>query len=248
MIELYKRIHHLFYALAGLVAVVGSVALVVFFWPHHTAVVAGTVPAQANVVAAPGSVAREVQAYIEGSQVLANARSPVVPSLQMPAINVVMPAMKGFSSAEVGALLTAAGHQKTEPVIHVAVVGPSPGPAATKPPDISEADAAFHHQDTYNATAEAIAATQVQVHVTQDPVPPSRISSVFLANHQTGISYALRRRGQADLDVGIVQAGGQSSPLIGFGYRLKGTQAGALIGLTLSKGKPKAAAGFTVSF
>jgi hypothetical protein len=232
--NLADKAHHYAYALAG----VAIVALVVFFAPKHEKVAA-------PVATAP-SIASEVGAFLAAQNALAASHGPVA-AYERPAVT-VLDSGGAFSAAATAQILHALGNAPTATVAHVAVVGPTPGPSAAPPLSVDPAYAAWHHADTYNATAEAIAKTKVAVTLTQEPAPPSRVKVLYLSDSSAGVAYALRRRGQWDLDAGITQNGPKVQPALGVTWRLKGTSAGIFAGATVRAGSVNPAAGFSLSF
>lgn len=217
-----NRIHHAFYALAA----VAIAAIVIFFWPQRP------LPA-APAIAAPSAsaLAQEFQAGLEAEKLIAATagNSHIAPQAQ-PAVTILSDATHGaFDAAAYQAFLSALGRTKTAPVVHVSLSNPAVAPAPSTPPEISPALAAWHHSDTYSAVTQALAQQHLDVHVTQDPVPPSRTQSLWLTDHTAGLAYALRRRGIFDLDLGIATGNG-TTVTAGIGARIKGTQAGVYVG------------------
>jgi len=239
---LAERAHHFIWAIAAVVIVI----VLVFFGPRHTVrEVAGVKPA----VPAPGSFQRELEVAIAVGKQVAGSHG-TVPLLERPAVTVVSGLTNGaFSPQAYAAWLSALGTQRTAPSYHVSLVAPTPIPISTLPPSVLPEYADWHNTSTYNATALAIKNATLNVHVTQDPLPPSRTQTLFLSDKTAGIAYAVRRRGLLDLDIGITQGAGKTEGFAGPCLRAKNTSAGVCLGATLgSTLKPGIAAGLTVSF
>lgn len=237
-----ERSHHYAYA----VAIVLSVGILAYFFaPHHAPVEKGIAVQQS--VPSPGTIQRELEAVIQSERALAAANG-TVPGFERAAVNIIP--HSGFSDAAIAQVLTALGRPKTAPTYHVNLVAPTPMPAASLPPNVSQPYADWLYTTAYNADQAAINNAKINVHVTQDPIPPSRTQTLYLSDKSAGIAYALRRRGQLDLDLGLTQGKG-TEVFAGPCYRIKDTSSGVCVGGTYRFGpqsKPGIAAGFTVSF
>lgn len=239
MISTSNNSHHFAYAAAGLIA---FVTVAYFFKPDHSV----RPPVTIAPIAQPGTTVREIQALQHSFELLAAAKG-AVPAFLAPSIH-ILPS-SGFGAAAEAQLLHALGSPRTAPAIIVKLDAPTPAPVLTPPPDISKDDAAWHHIDVYNATAEAIANAKLNVTVTQEPIPPSRISAIYTSDSAVGISYALKRRGQLDLTLAAMKGpDGRLAPAAGYAYHIKGTSASVFAGFKLTKGRPGAAFGFGISY
>lgn len=225
------KIHHLYWSFA----LVACTAIVVFFWPHHEA----TQQPDTRISA----LQTEVNALVQVDKALA-ASHGTVPVLERPAVAVVQGLTGGhFSDTAVAAFLGALGHEKTAPAYKVSFVAPTPRPEPSNVPS-------WHFDDTYNATTQAIKNSTLNVKVTQEPVPPSRVQTAYLSDRSAGVFYAVRRRGEFDLDAGVTQLNGETEAAAGVGWRFGGTMAGLFVGPThnFATHKTALAAGLTVSF
>jgi hypothetical protein len=91
-------------------------------------------------------------------------------------------------------------HQPTRPAIVVVTQTPLPREQPTPPPGLTPEQARYIHDLAVQADEEAIREVGVQVRVIQEPVAPSRFSSVAAVDHGVGMGYALSRRGPLELD------------------------------------------------
>lgn len=220
------KIHHITWPLA----LVACVAIVAFFWApqRHDATQVAVTPRSSEIT-------HEIQAGFKAVEQVAASRGSV-PFYERPAVAAVQKVIdKRFGGTGTAAWLHAAGTQNTIESYHF--IAPSPMPSAT---DL--------YTTAYNADAAAIKNTTMRVQ--QDPVPPSRIQTAYLSDATAGILYAVRRRGQWDLDVGYTQGNGYSDATAGIGWRLHGTQAGVYVGpiFNFTTRQWSGAAGLTVAF
>ena len=238
---LIDRLHHFGYAIA-------AVIIVVLILGHL-----GGRPEPArnvgNVVPRQDSVNRELESIKSAVTALAIERAGVVMPYQAPAVAVLhdLGVRGGFSDAAYAAALSAIGRRPTAQAIHVSLSAPTPGPVlVTPPPSIDWA--AWHHEDTKNATLEAINSAHINVSVVQEPIAPSRVKACYLNDGTAGLCYALLRRHQLDYDIGATKGVRGLQPTVGLEYRLKNTSFGLFGGVTLRAGKPTGVIGLSTSF
>lgn len=150
----------------------------------------------------PSPLEHEVQALIDADQALAQ-KSAGVPVTLQPAIAVVKDSgvVKGLTDAQISQILSALKPKTVEAVaVHSVLSAPTPAPtpATGVYQQIYAAD--------YAATTHALRDTKIKtdVNITRQEVAPSRIGSL-IASSGSGISYAFLRRGQFEVDAGLVQ-------------------------------------------
>jgi hypothetical protein len=204
-------------------------------------------PGAVAPIAAPGSLERETEAALQAAAAVAASRGSA-PTFEKPAIAVLGGVTTGhFSDAAVGQFLAALGRDKTQPVYRVVVAGPTPLPAPSVAPGVSNDYAQWHDADTYAAVTRALAATTVKVQVTQEPVAPSRMKSLYLSDQSAGLAYTIARRKRLDFDAAATTGHNGFEPGVGLDYHLT-NQASLYGGIAIVRGKPAPAVGFAVSF
>ncbi|NNM92295.1 MAG: hypothetical protein HKL92_03050 [Candidatus Eremiobacteraeota bacterium] len=230
--ELHATIRF-FMGWGGAVLIVGILAFV--YLHHATAPAGGTLAATKPSTAA--AIAREIQGAILADRLVAAARG-TTPMLAAPAVNVVreIPGMRGFSGAEIAAILGAL-KPKTVEVIGAHLDVPTPAPSPTAPPGwTSQQQSSLFATDV--AATESVLSnpkTKIAVSVTRAPVPPTRIGSIFTTNG-AGLGYAAVRKGQFELDLGAALHGAHLSPIIAPSWLVPHTQLGLGVGLTYDHG------------
>ena len=221
--ELHATIRF-FMGWGGAVLIAGILA---FAYLHHHAT-PGTLAAKPSTATA---VASEVQAAILADRLVAAARG-ATPLLSAPAVNVVreIPGMRGFSGAEIAAILGAL-KPKTVEVIG-AHLSAHPMPSPTAPPGWTASQQAALFATDKAATAAVLAdpTTKIAVSVTRAPVPPTRIGSIFTPGG-AGLGFAVVRRKQFELDLGAVLHGAHLSPVIAPSWLIPHTQLAIGVGV-----------------
>ena len=226
-----KELHATLRFLMGWGGAVLIVGILAFAYLHRQPIHSGTVATKTS------SVASEVQAAILADRMLAAAHGST-PVLSAPAVNVVreIPGFRGFSGAEIAAMLGAL-KQKTVEVIGARLNAPTPAPSPTAPPGWTTQQQSSLFATDVAATESVLSnpKTKIAVSVTRAPVPPTRIGSIFTTNG-AGLGYAAIRRKHFELDLGAVVHGAHLSPVIAPSYLIPGTQLALGLGLTYDRG------------
>jgi hypothetical protein len=195
-------------------AILGTILLLAFFWwPEHRPQNAQNPEVQ--------SLVQTLQSFVDADRTRASL-SAQAPTYEKPAVTVIHDAFPGITPGQIAALL-AATKPRYAPAYSAKYVPPSPQPSPTPNLHFTADDVKLLQQIDYNATQQVISNTKVALNVTQQAVPPGRVG-VPVTTDGSGISYALRRRGRFDFEVGVLQRGSHVSPSLGVTYNIPGTQ------------------------
>ncbi len=200
--------------------VVAAITAIGFWFLHRVAPPPQPVRGPVAVFT-PNPLEHTVQALIQADQLLAAGTASRAPYLQQPAIAVIRSAgiAHGLSDAQIGQLLSALRLHTVEAIaVHSALAAPTPAPTPT--------NALFRqvYAADYAATTHALKDTTIKtdVHITRQEVPTSRVGSI-IGSGGDGLSYAIVRRKQYELDLGAVQVAGHLAPVAALAYCLPGT-------------------------
>ncbi len=203
-----------------LLLVVAAATAIGFWFLHRAAPPPQPVHGPVSVFT-PGPLEHTVQALIQADQLLAAGTASRAPYLQQPAIAVIRSAgiAHGLSDAEIGQLLSALRPHTVEAIaVHSALSAPTPTatPSSALFQQVYNAD--------YAATTHALQDTTIKtdVRITRQEVPTSRVGSI-IGSGGDGLSYAIVRRKQYELDLGAVQIAGHLAPVAAVAYCLPHT-------------------------
>jgi hypothetical protein len=170
------------------------------------------------------SLEREVQAVLKVDRSLAAARGGAPLSVQ-PAVAIIhdVPGLQGFSGAQIAQMLSALKPPTVE-VIGAHLTSPTPAPLPKAPIGWTDAQVKALFAADRSAVASVISdpQTHIAVTVSRQEVAPTRIGSLF-SPIGSGLSYAIVRKKQLELDVGAIQRAGHVSPAFGVGYLIPHT-------------------------
>ena len=169
----------------------------------------------------PTPLEHEIQGFKNALDVLSRASATRAPAYMGPAITVVrkMGGCAGLTEAECGIIMGALKPHTVEAIaVHSALAAPMPAPTPS--------NALFQqvYNADYAATTHALKDTTIKtdVHITRQEVPTSRVGSI-IGSGGDGLSYAIVRRKQYELDIGAVQIGGHLAPVAALAYCLPHT-------------------------
>ncbi len=226
-----KELHATIRFLMGWGGAVLIAGIFAFAYLHHHRKVPPSPPI------AKTSATSEIQAAILADRLLAASRGST-PALAAPAVTVVreIPGFQGFSGAEVAAMLGAL-KQKTVEVIGAHLQGPKPIASPSAPPGWTKAQQQALFSTDVAATESVLAnpQTKIAVSVTRQPVPPSRVGSIFTTDG-AGLGYAAIRKKHFELDLGAVTHGSHLSPVLAPSWLIPHTQLALGLGLTYDRG------------
>ncbi len=217
----------------GIWAAVAVCAVFVGAWvyTHHPDAPVGPTASTASTTQ---NVAKTVQGLLDAVKLAESARNAT--SILTSGIGRVAPHIGGISTAGVVNTIAAAGRMPTRTVYSANYTVPSPAPKPTAPPGIDFTIASWHHADTVSAVEEALAASQLNLHIAQEEIPPNRICALYLTDGSAGACYAIARRKQLDMDLGVTTSPARGLEFVGgLGFNLKHTDAGVFAGVVVGK-------------